>query len=262
MDNFYQDNLGGFGGGFDCHVETPEETAARNAGRYFGNLAENLQNRQQAVWQALNSRCGMAASMGQFGFQDCPSPDNAGHAANHAMNRLKSSGPLGRRFGGMGVGFSLNWPEALSGNAFSASDLSIRLYGTPGVTVLNLQQEPNCWRSFTDSGNVVHQLKPDLYAVTSDGNYEDHWFFEYDAGKEPASRVIQQCRLYEDYYNSGAEQRGSGAFPVVVWIVPDEQRKDSLLSGINQSADIQHKELFLFVLPGELEALIRKGAGI
>jgi len=144
VDFFNQNNFGGLGfnGNHDVHVETPEETAARNAGKYFNNLAGNLQNRQNAVWQALNSRCGMASSMGQFGHQDCLSPDDTGQAAGGAMNRLRSQGPLSRRFGGLSSGFPFNWSETPSGNAFSVNDLSVRLYGTPGVTVLTLQQEP------------------------------------------------------------------------------------------------------------------------
>jgi len=263
VDNFNQDDFG-FGDIINIHLETAEEATARNAGKHFEALADNLKNRQQAVMQSFYGANSTASGpMGHCGFQGFTAPTDDGCVAGQAMNRLKSTGPLGRRFGIRNFGFgSLNCSLTPNSNAFSVSDLTMRLYGTPGIVVLSIQQEPNCWRSFTDHGNVVHQLKPDLYAATSDGKYEDHWFFEYDTGKEPASRIMRQCKLYEDYYNTNMEQRDTGAFPVVVWIVPDEKRKDSLLSGINQSAEIRHKELFLFILPGELETLIRNGAGI
>jgi hypothetical protein len=42
------------------------------------------------------------------------------------------------------------------------------------------------------------------------------------------SRVLTKCRRYVDYYRTGAEQRQSGVFPLVVWVVPDEKRKNTL----------------------------------
>ena len=258
MDHFNQNNPDGFGGDYDIHVETAEETAAR---KQMQNLAGNFQHRHQAVMQALQGCCGGASGPVRLSeLQERLSPETTDRAAGMAMNRLRGYGLINRRFSGINFG-SLDWPLATPGSVFSSRDLSIRLYGTPGVAVLSMQYEPNCWRSYTGPGNVVQQLKPDLYAVTSDGNYEDHWFFEHDAATEPASRIMQKCRLYEDYYNSNMEQNNTGAFPMVVWVVPDEQRKASLQSGVNQSTELQHKELFLFILPDELEALIRKGAG-
>ena len=108
MDYFNQDNLGGFGGDFDVHVESTEDKATRTARKQLENLAGHLQNRQQAVMQALNlnTRCGMASgSAGGFGFQDCSFPADMDRAAGMAMNRLKSYGLINHRFGSMNAGF-------------------------------------------------------------------------------------------------------------------------------------------------------------
>jgi hypothetical protein len=71
-------------------------------------------------------------------------------------------------------------------------------------------------------------LKPDLYAVALSDKYADHCFFEVDRSTEALSRVVDKCWRYVDYYRTGAEQRQNGVFPLVVWVVPDEKRKNTL----------------------------------
>jgi len=131
-----------------------------------------------------------------------------------------------------------------------------------GIAVTTIQLEPNCWRSYNGRHGVRQQLKPDLYAVTSDGEYEDLWFFEIDLDTEAPSRVMAKCEQYQEYYRFGAEHAKREVFPRVVWIVPNAKRKTALQSHIAGSSTVTVKQLFVFVLPDELEALIRKGAGV
>jgi len=117
-------------------------------------------------------------------------------------------------------------------HTLAVSELNVQLMGMAGIAVVDVQFEPNCWRTY--SGNT---LKPDLYAVTSDGEYEDSWFFEIDLATEAPSRILSKCEQYQDYYRSGVEQSDYGVFPKVVWIIPDSKRRDSLQGHIRQSAN-------------------------
>jgi hypothetical protein len=158
-------------------------------------------------------------------------------------------------------------PRFLS-HTLGVSELYIQLLGMGGIELVEVQFEPQCWREFAGgysvggTGGTKQQLKPDLYAVTSDGDYEDSWFFELDLNTEAPSRIVSKCELYEAYYATNAEQRQSGVFPLVVWIVPDGKRRDTVKQHIAQASTLRHKELFVVVLPDELEALVRKGAGL
>jgi len=71
-------------------------------------------------------------------------------------------------------------------------------------------------------------LKPDLYAVTASGDYEDHWFCEIDRATESMPTLLKKCVQYEAYRRTGAEQDRLGVFPLVVWVVPDDAQADKL----------------------------------
>ena len=146
-------------------------------------------------------------------------------------------------------------------NSIPADTLSNQFSKTSGAMLLSAQFEENCWRCYLDPNNALQQIRPRLYTVTSDGNNEDRWFFEYDSGNEPPSQLIEKCLQYEAYYDSGTEQRDGGVFPTVVWIIPDEERRIAIRSRFAQSEELRHKELFRFISPDELETLIRNGAG-
>ena len=289
MNEYNPNNPDGFGS-FDekFHVETEEETAARVSRKRLENLAVDLQGRDTAILEALqNSRFMTSGQISRQHFEtDHANPSAAQRAANRAMHRLQNYGlitSLNRRVGGINGGstgfvWGLTPPGARFVNlgeddqprkrsfepsprfvehAVGVSELNVQLLGMEGIAVVNIQFEPNCWRNY-HSGT----LKPDLYAVTSDGEYEDSWFFELDLATEAPSRVVSKCEQYQDYYRSGVEQSDNGVFPMVVWIVPDEKRKSSLQGHIQQSAVLTDKNIFAFILPDELEALIRKGAGL
>lgn len=290
MSEFNQDNYDGLGSSPDgkYHVETPEEVAARKSRRQLEDMVVDLQGRDTAILQALNDgRFMTTGQVSQMHFEDGhANPRAARRAANRAMQRLQGYGlisPLERRVGGVKGGssgyiWSLTTPGARAANlggdepkrrrqfepsarfvehTLGISELNIQLLGIDGIAVTEAQFEPNCWRSY--GGKT---LKPDLYAVTSDGEYEDHWFFELDMATEAPSRVLSKCEQYQDYYRAGVEQGGHGVFPAVVWIVPDQGRKDSLQGHIAQSAALTQKDIFMVILPDELRGLIRRGAGL
>lgn len=204
-------------------------------------------------------------------------PKAATRAANRALAKLQEYrliSALDRRIGGVRAGSSdFVWSLTNGGSrllnldteedeprrrrfdpsprfvehTLATTELYVQLCGISGVTVTTAHFEPLCWRD---------RLKPDMFAVTTDGEYEDHWFFEIDLNTEAPCRIAQKCEQYEEYYRSGAEQ----VFPLVVWIVPDAKRQASIREQITQSKTLKHKNIFTVITPDELEGLVRKGA--
>ncbi|SQB22510.1 Uncharacterised protein [Streptococcus dysgalactiae] len=73
--------------------------------------------------------------------------------------------------------------------------------------------EPVSHRSFAKfTQNVA--LKPDAYAKLVVGNEEEFSFFlELDKDTESLNRIVNQCKKYIQYFNTGIEQRETGIFP-------------------------------------------------
>ena len=126
-----------------------------------------------------------------------------------------------------------------------------------GMTLSSLQPEPECWRPYSERGTHI-TLKPDLYAVTVSGEYEDRWFFEVDLDTESPAKVIEKCQRYHQYYRTGLEQKAAGVFPLTVWIVPDTGRRDRLAAAIRTAFDKQPR-LFAVITGDELAHLIKYG---
>lgn len=124
---------------------------------------------------------------------------------------------------------------------------------------LQLEPEPDCWRRFLGVGGNHEILKPDLFAVTASGEYEDHWFIEIDRATESLPTIVRKCGQYERYRRSGQEQQDGGVFPRVVWLVPDAVRQERLQHGLRAARGLDH-ELFRVVVASELPALITGGA--
>jgi Replication-relaxation len=100
------------------------------------------------------------------------------------------------------------------------------------LELLTFATEPDCWRSYLGSGGAREVLKPDLYAVTAIGEYEDHWFVEVDRATESLPTLMRKCVQYERYRRTGREQAEAGVFPLVVWVVPDDTRAAKLQAAL------------------------------
>ena len=89
--------------------------------------------------------------------------------------------------------------------------------------------EPTCHRTYaTFSGKKIF-LKPDAFAQLVLGEYEDSYFCEIDMATESLNRVVNQCKKYIAYYQTGIEQREQdGMFPLVLWIVQHDKRKEAI----------------------------------
>lgn len=103
-----------------------------------------------------------------------------------------------------------------------------------GFELTAFDSEPSCWRRFHGPGGARLTLKPDAFAVTESGGYEDHVFVEVDLGTETTSRIVTKAKTYVGYYRSGREQHHSGLFPQVLWLVPDSPRLELLSSTLGR----------------------------
>lgn len=211
-------------------------------------------------------------------------------AASRCLRKLKSLGlvcSLTRRIGGVRAGSgSLVWYISHAGerllrlhehkpvpvrrffepspyflaHTLAVSEISIQLTELcreQGMELSSLQPEPECWRAYSEHGAYL-SLKPDLYAVTVSGEYEDRWFFEVDLDTESPAKVIEKCQRYHQYYRTGLEQKAAGVFPLTVWIVPDQGRRDRLAAAIRTAFDKQPR-LFAVITGDELAHLVKYG---
>ena len=99
-------------------------------------------------------------------------------------------------------------------------------------------------------------LKPDLYAVTASKEYMDYWFIEVDLATESPAIVVRKCEQYIHYFQSGVEQRRSGVFPRVIWIVPTDKRKDSLTFYIQNRFQGWKQDVSIVIVLDELAGLV------
>lgn len=257
-----------------------EETAAR------------LSDRDRQVLAAIQHyRYLLTGQIQRLYFTEAATPSAAHRAATRTLKRLRELGlieHLTRRIGGVRAGSAgLVWhithagerliylgnhtltptkrffepsPYFLS-HSLAVAEVAVSLtelcqeYQTMKLTAL--QPEPECWRTYSEYGNIV-ALKPDLFAITVSGQYEDRWFVEVDLATESPSKVISKCERYHKYYRSGLEQQEAEVFPLTVWIVPTTERKQQLITYIKDAFDKQPK-LFAVITKNELEDLILNG---
>lgn len=132
--------------------------------------------------------------------------------------------PLGHRLLGSGTRKRLGEPGlAFVQHTLAVAELAVGLMGTSEVEILDLQPEPNAWRSFSDA-LIQATLKPDLFVRLGTEDEELSWFVEVDCGTESAPTIQRKCQAYVRYHRSGVEQHRHGVFPRTLWVGPTERR--------------------------------------
>ena len=129
----------------------------------------------------------------------------------------------------------------------------------PSLRLDRIELEPECWRSYEVNRKAI-SLRPDLYVKTISGEYFDHMFIEMDLATEGMLAIIEKCRRYHEYYASGKEQHAVGVFPLVLWIVPTEERQQRMIDGIKEAFGNRRAHIFLVITPEELRRVLRDGA--
>lgn len=268
-----------------------EGECRRLSHKRLAELETALGERDKAVLSVIQRhRYLLTGQVQRLIFTDAATPSAALRAASRCLKKLKGLGlvcTLSRRIGGVRAGSgSLVWYISHAGerllrlhdhkpapvrrffepspyflaHTLAVSEISIQLTELcreQGMTLSSLQPEPECWRPYSERGTHL-TLKPDLYAVTVSGEYEDRWFFEVDLDTESPAKVIEKCQRYHQYYRTGLEQKAAGVFPLTVWIVPDQGRKDRLAEAIRAAFDKQPR-LFAVITGDELAHLVRYG---
>ena len=128
----------------------------------------------------------------------------------------------------------------------------------PVMKLSRIEVEPECWRDYQKNGKAI-SLRPDLYAKTVTGEYFDHLFIEVDLDTESPTAIVEKCRRYLEYFQTGKEQKAYGVFPLVLWIAPDNNRKAKMKDAITQSFPNRFPHIFFVIIPDELETVIRDG---
>ena len=262
--------------------------------RQLERISDQLTQRDQAVLVAIDEhRFLTTRQIARFCFDDKPNEIAALRSTNRALAKLTSLAliaSLERRIGGVRAGSgSFVWHLTEPGTKFltvsaqgqestkrqrsiepsrtflehtlAIAEVHLQLidHGRDNnLELRHVQLEPECWRSYLNPAGGVLRLKPDLAAVTVSATFEDYWLFEIDLATEPPSRIVRKCLQYQEYRNTGSEQKTLALFPAVVWIVPTTARKDQLLSRLSDESGINTR-LFTVITIDQLADLVTAG---
>lgn len=221
----------------------------RLSARQLEELDISLSDRDKQVLKHVqNYRYLMSGQVRRLCFIEAASPQAGLRATNRCLKKLKELGlidTLSRRIGGVRAGsVSFVWFISHAGerllrlhgqarstarrafepspyflaHTLAVAETSIQLTeisNKNNIQLSSMQIEPECWREYSEYGSQL-SLKPDLYAATVSGEYEDRYFIEVDLDTESAPKVIEKCERYHKYYWSGLEQEENGVFPLTV----------------------------------------------
>lgn len=258
-------------------------------------LLDRLSERDFAILNSLRSaKYLLTHQIQRLHFSDSPTHATAIRAAAQAMRKLKGYGLTGhfhRPVGGVRAGSSsyiwylteagqrlLNLREQNEQprrshrylepsymhvkHTLAISECYVQLIEIDRnhrrIALKEVEWEPDCWRPYVkDSRKQI--LKPDLFTSVNNGGYEDRWFIEIDLATEAMPVVMDKCKRYFHYFQTGVEQKKHKVFPITVWIVPDPKRKQLLQDSIKETFASAAK-MFTVITAEEFEELIRHGA--
>lgn len=182
------------------------------------------------------------------------------YALDTAGQRLASgSGPAGGR--------RLRRPwtpgQAFLWHRLDVSEVYVRLRESERLDKLELLEfwaEPLCWRRFTGVGGARTVLKPDAFARVGVGEFEHLTFVEVDRATEATPTIARKLAIYRRYFQTGREQERFGAFPRIVFLVPDEERK-AVIVDVLAAQPPERWDLFRVALFDDAVTALTKGVG-
>jgi hypothetical protein len=132
-------------------------------------------------------------------------------------------------------------------HAVAVAELYTQLRERGATTdLLAFDAEPICWRRFTGPGGRQLILKPDAFVICADHDFEFRYFIEVDCSTESLPRITSKAQIYTRYWLSGREQARTEIFPEVLWITPDDARRESIVQALIHT-DAEHWKLFAVV---------------
>jgi Replication-relaxation len=247
----------------------PQQTQYLTAARLEA-LAESLSDSDRAVLRFVHdSRFATGHQLLRRIWHSSDQGSAVARAARRALKRLVDQrvlATLPRRIGGVRTGSQgLIYATGLAGarllavrgvsgprvdlpgtlhlsHTLATTELVVRLgeaERSVGLEIIEVQQEPLCWRPFPGAGGAARVLKPDLFVRLGAGALEDRWIVEVDLGSESGRTLARKATLYRDHYRSGREQHAHGVYPRVLWTAPDDERA----AQIRAVLDAQPEEL-------------------
>ncbi|TDO30687.1 protein involved in plasmid replication-relaxation [Kribbella sp. VKM Ac-2527] len=151
----------------------------------------------------------------------------------------------------------------LQAHSLAVTELYVRLVEadrTPELDLRDFTAEPVCWRPFAGAyGRSI--LKPDATVVTRQGRFEDRWFIEVDRATEGLAVIASKCEQYRRYWQTGTEQARFDIFPRVLWVVPDEHRKEAIVGVLGRQPTVSWP-LFVVALFDDAVPRIAQGAHV
>jgi Replication-relaxation len=270
----------------------PERRGRRVSQRRLEFIQRDLNGREQAILSSLQQfRFLTARQLQALHFHD-HSSEQAARICRRVLARLHELhviDHLQRRVGGIRAGSaSYVWRVGLVGDrllrqasgdgarlrpkepsaryldhCLAVADCYLALVGASRAgrcELVRVDTEPTCWRRYLSAGGTRETLKPDLYAVTAVGDYEeDLWFIEVDRGTESLPTLIKKCAQYERYRRTGRQQAASGVFPLVIWLLPDATRQSKLQAALHAARGLDIA-LFRITTAERFIDVIRGGA--
>jgi len=93
------------------------------------------------------------------------------------------------------------------------------------LALLTLAPEQHAWQQFLGQHGQPEWLRPDLYVVVANDEFEQHTYVEIDRATEHGPQILRKCEVYARFAAVGAADRIAGIMPRVLWVVPDTARK-------------------------------------
>ncbi len=121
--------------------------------------------------------------------------------------------------------------------------------GSGTLECIEVQGEPECWRTFLAGLGARLTLKPDLFVrvAVPGSSYEDRWYVEVDLATEATGTVLAKAKRYLAHHRSGSER----VHPKVLWAVPDTRRAERIHSAIDR-LPVEAQRMFSVCLLGEV----------